>query len=230
MLPWQHLESACVPGGTDEMRLYQRGTEYSIRVGAYELMNSRQHASEDTFATAVCERLGERDRPAILIGGLGMSFTLAAVLASCGAHAQIDVAELVPEVVEWNRGPLAHLTSRAASDRRVRIHEADVASLIRSARNQYDAILLDVDNGPAALTAAGNDRLYSRLGLRAAARALKAGGLLAIWSSTTDAAFKSRLVAEGWETEEIHVRGHTKHRGPRYVLWIARLRARNRTR
>jgi spermidine synthase len=225
MLPWQHLASARVPGGADEMRLYQRGTEYSIRVGAYELMNSRQHASEDTFATAVCERLGTRDPVSILIGGLGMSFTLAAVLATCGAHARIDVAELVPEVIEWNRGPLAHLTGRAASDPRVWIHEADVATLIQRASGQYDAILLDVDNGPAALTAPGNDRLYSTRGLRAAARAMKAGGLLAIWSSTTDAAFKARLAASGWDAEELHVRGHTKHRGPRYVIWIARLRA-----
>jgi spermidine synthase len=226
MLPWQHLATARVPGGKDEMRLYQRGSEYSIRVGAYELMNSRQHASEDTFATAVCERLGKRDDLSILIGGLGMSFTLAAVLASCGAHAQIEVAELVPEVVEWNRGPLASLTNSAASDPRVRIHESDVAVLIQSASEKYDAILLDVDNGPAALTAPGNDRLYSMAGLRSAARAVKADGLLAIWSSTTDAAFKARLAAAGWDAEELHVRGHTKHRGPRYVIWIARPRVR----
>jgi spermidine synthase len=225
MLPWQHLATARVPGGSDEMRLYRRGTEYSIRVGAYELMNSRQHASEDTFATAVCERLGTREPASILIGGLGMSFTLAAVLETCAADAKIDVAELVPEVIAWNRGPLAHLTNGAASNPRVRIHEADVASIIQRANGQYDAILLDVDNGPAALTTPGNDRLYSSGGLRAAERALKAGGLLAIWSSTTDSAFRSRLAAAGWEAQELRVRGHTKHRGPRYVIWIARVRA-----
>jgi spermidine synthase len=211
MLPWQHLATARVPGCTDEMRLYRRGTEYSIRVAAYELMSSRQHASEDTLATAAFERLGRREHTSILIGGLGMSFTLAAVLEKCGADAQVDVAELVPEVIEWNRGPLAHLTNSAASDSRVRVHEADVASLIQRAKGQYDAILLDVDNGPA--------------GFRAVARALKPDGLLAIWGSATDSTFTSRLAAAGWVAEELKVRGHTKHRGPRYVIWIARVRA-----
>ena len=225
MLPWQQLGTASVPKGTEEMRLYQRGAEFSIRVGAYELMNSRQHASEDTFATAVCERLADPDNASILIGGLGMSFTLAAVLAHTGPNAAIDVAELVPEVIEWNRGPLAHLTDSAASDSRVRMHNADVAEIIQRAERRYDAILLDVDNGPAALTTTTNDRLYTMAGLRSAARALKPAGVLAVWSSTTDSAFKARLSAAGWIAEELQVRGHTKNRGPRYVVWIARVRA-----
>ena len=221
MLPWHHLATATVPGGKDEMRLYRRGEEYSIRVGAYELMNSRQHASEDTFATAVSERLTKDAPCSILIGGLGMSFTLAAVLASTAENASIDVAELVPEVIEWNRGPLAHLTNGAASDARVRMHNADVAAIIQRSTAHYDAILLDVDNGPSALTTTTNDRLYSAAGLRSAARALKPHGLLAIWSSTTDAAFKSRMTAAGWSVEELRVRGHTQRKGPRYVIWIA---------
>jgi spermidine synthase len=221
MLPWRVLGTAIVPGG-EEMRLYQRGAEFSIRVGAYELMNSRLHASEDAFGATVCERLSERRQPAILIGGLGMSFTLAEVLRMTGSGAAIEVAELVGEVIEWNRGPLAHLTNDATSDPRVRIQHVDVRLLINASVAKWDAILLDVDNGPAALTSPANESLYSPAGLRAAARALKPEGLLGVWSSGSDRSFLARFERAGFAVEELGVRGHEKSKGPRYVIWIGR--------
>ena len=219
MLPWKHLASAIVPGDGGEMRLYQRGSEFSIRVGSYELMNSRVHGSEDALAEYACERLAHRDRARVLIGGLGMGFTLAAVLSRIGSHAAVVVAELVPEVVIWNREEMGAINGDALEDPRVAIVDADVVSLIRSAHGDYDAILLDVDNGPAGLTSAANDRLYSVAGLRAAHAALRPGGILAVWSSGPDAAFTKRFESAGFTVEVLGARGHGQS-GGRYVIWV----------
>lgn len=222
MLPWTTIGSARVPGDGEEMRLLQRGSEYSIRVGTYELMNNRVHASEDALASLVCERLVDASSARLLIGGLGMGFTLAAVLRGVGAKAEVVIAELVPEVVAWNRGPLAHIAGNPLGDRRVQVHEGDVAELIRKARGAWDAIVLDVDNGPVALTSKNNQWLYTRSGLRAARLALRPGGILAVWSAARDAAFAYRLQQAGFSVEEIPVRGRESGRGPRFLVWIAR--------
>jgi spermidine synthase len=217
MIPWSLLDTAVIPGDGGEMRLYQRGDEYSIRVGPYELMNSRVHASEDALAELVCPKLGAR--PRVLIGGLGMGFTLGAVLQRVDAKAEVVVAELVPAVVRWHRGPLRVVSKDALDDPRVRIREEDVAQVIRD--GAYDAILLDVDNGPAGLTSKHNDRLYSVRGLRTAYDALKPQGILAVWSGGPDEAFVKRLKQTGFGVEEKIVRARGKKGGARYVIWLA---------
>jgi spermidine synthase len=222
MLPWTLLGSATVPGDGGEMRLYRRGSEYSIRVGTYELMNSRVHGSEDALAWLVCARLGKRPKLTMLIGGLGMGFTLAGVLEGCEADSKVVVAELVPEVVTWNQGPLGAVSGNPLDDRRVTIKEADVAAVMKRAREKYDAILLDVDNGPAGLTSKANDWLYSAAGLRAAFAALRPNGILAVWSAGPDAAFTRRLQQAGFLSEEVPVRGRAANKGSRFLIWIAR--------
>ena len=219
MIPWTLLASAEIPGNGGEMRLYQRGTEYSIRVGPYELMNSRVHGSEDALASLVCERLPSRALR-VLIGGLGMGFTLAAVLERVSPESEVVVSELVPEVVQWHRGPLASVSGGALDDRRVTIVERDVGEVIRAARDRFDAILLDVDNGPSGLTSPANDRLYTPAGLRSARAALRHGGILAVWSAGPDAAFTRRLREAGFHVEEVRVRGRGE-KGARYLIWIA---------
>jgi spermidine synthase len=225
MLPWSLLGTATVPGDGGEMRLYRRGDEYSIRVGAYELMNSRVHASEDALAWLVCERLGASNASAareLLIGGLGMGFTLAGVLERCGAGVRVVVAELVPAVVEWNRGALGDVAGNPLADRRVVVEQDDVAAVMKRGRGKYDAILLDVDNGPSGLTAKANDRLYTAAGLKTAFDALRPNGILAVWSAGADPAFTRRLQQAGFLAEEVPVRGRTANKGPRFLIWLAR--------
>lgn len=222
MLPWKLLDTVAPASGIEEMRLYQRGNEFSIRVANYELMTSNVHASEDALASAACERLRNMGTARVLVGGLGMGYTLAEVLKHVGRGAHVEVAELVPAVVAWNRGPLADLAGRPLDDPRVAVLESDVAAVIRERTASWDAILLDVDNGPAALTAESNSRLYSEQGLRASLRALRAGGILGIWSSGEDARFTRRLEKAGFAVEELRPRGSSRTKGPRYHLWIAR--------
>jgi spermidine synthase len=222
MIPWTLLDSAQVPGDGGEIRLYQRGSEYSIRVGSYELMNNRVHGSEDALASIVCERLRDRDAARVLVGGLGMGFTLAGVLRDIGPRGEVVVAELVPAVVEWNRGPLAAFAGNPLADPRVSVREGDVGQVIRSETAAFDAILLDVDNGPAGLTSQMNDRLYGAAGLRAAHRALRPNGLLAVWSAGPDPSFTRRLQQTGFDAEEVRVRGRGKAGGSRFLIWIAR--------
>ena len=219
MIPWVHLGSTTMPGGGGELRLMRRGAEYSIMSGSTELMNSRASGSEQALATLSCERIGGRPAPRLLIGGLGMGFTLRAALESLGPDAKVTVAELAPGVIAWARGPMAEVFADCLDDPRVELMEADVGALIRSGRGSYDAILLDVDNGPEGLSHQGNDRLYDMEGLRAARTALRPGGVLAVWSSAPSEAFTRRLGRAGYAVETVRVRANGA-RGARYIVWI----------
>ncbi|RAK56534.1 spermidine synthase [Phenylobacterium deserti] len=218
MIRWEHLDTAQVPGG-DELKLMRRGAEYSIMAGPIELMNSRMSGSEQALATLSCERIAGRKAPRLLIGGLGMGFTLRAALAHAPADAQITVAELVPAVVAWARGPLAHIFEGSLEDPRVTVFEGDVAEAI--GQGGWDAILLDVDNGPGGLSREENDGLYDPRGLGAAKRALRLGGVLAVWSAAPDAPFSQRLRRAGFQADEVRVNAHRKGRGARHVVWLA---------
>ena len=221
MIPWIELGAATVPDGGGSLRLMRRGAELSIMTGGTELMNSRLSGSEEALAALTCGRISGRPAPRILIGGLGMGFTLRAALAGLGPDAQVLVAELVPAVVAWARGPMAELFGDSLSDPRVSIHEGDVAELIGPARRAYDAILLDVDNGPEGLTRAANDRLYDVSGLAAAKRALRAGGVLGVWSSAANPAFSKRLRGAGFQVDETPVRARGARRGALHLIWLA---------
>nr|WP_252393856.1 hypothetical protein [Candidatus Rhodoblastus alkanivorans] len=202
------------------MRLKKRGGEFSIMLGDNELMNSRLSGSEEALATLSLNKIGRRPAPVILIGGLGMGFTLRAALASLDASARVEVAELVPAVVAWARGPMADVFRGSLDDPRVKILEGDVGSFIGARAGAYDAILLDVDNGPDGLTQSANDRLYNGPGLAAARAALKPGGVLAVWSCAPDESFTRRLRKAGFETEERPVRAG-RGRGARHMIWLA---------
>jgi len=219
MKPWVTLDTAAVPGG-GELRLLQRDQEFSIMVGANTLMNSRMSGSETALAQLACDRLRGRQKCRVLIGGYGMGFTLRAALAGLGPDARILVAELVPAVLAWARGPMAGLTGDGLRDPRVSIREGDVRDVIAAERAGFDAILLDVDNGPDGLSSSANDRLYDLRGLEAARRALRPNGLLAIWSAAPNAAFAGRLGRAGFAVDEIRARAN-KGRGGRHVIWAA---------
>ncbi|TGP24848.1 MULTISPECIES: hypothetical protein [unclassified Mesorhizobium] len=220
MIPWVQLDSARTPDGAQELRLKRRGDEFSIMLGTNELMNSRLSGSEETLAKLSCERIAGRRQPRILIGGLGMGFTLRAALAALDGDAAITVAELVPAVVAWARGPMAGIFEGCLDDPRVTIREADVGQLIRAETAAWDAILLDVDNGPEGIVYKENDSLYSAAGLAAARAALKPGGVLAVWSQGPDGGFTRRLKQAGFIVEEIAARARGK-RGARHLIWIA---------
>jgi spermidine synthase len=221
MIPWVFLESALVPGNGGELCLYQRGEEFSIRVGNRELMNSRAHASEEALAELACARVANRPHPQVLIGGLGMGFTLAAALRRLGPDGRVVVAELVPAVVAWNRGPLAPLAGRPLKDARVSVREVDVAQLLRVDHQTYDAVLLDVDNGPEGLARTENDWLYARPGLEAALAALRPAGVLAVWSSGPHPVFAHRLRRVGFTVDEIRVPACGSRKGRRHTIWLA---------
>ncbi|WP_416356264.1 spermidine synthase [Aureimonas phyllosphaerae] len=219
MIPWEALGTAAIPNG-GELRLMRRGMEYSIMIGGTELMNSRLSGSEEALATIAAERIGARPAARILIGGLGMGFTLRAALASLAPDAAVTVAELVPGVVAWAKGPMAEVFGTSLSDPRVTVLVEDVAETIGRASNAFDAILLDVDNGPGGLTRNSNDRLYGPAGLGASRRALTPGGVLGIWSQGADPAFTARLGRSGFEVEEMRVKAG-RGRGTKHVLWFA---------
>lgn len=221
MIPWRHLDTAEVPDGGGELRLMQRGSEFSIMAGATSLMTSHRSGSEQTLATLACERIKSRERPRVLIGGLGMGFTLRAALAALGSEAQIVVAELVPAVVSWAKGPMAEIFGNSLTDPRLRIEEMDVAKLIASGSSAYDAILLDVDNGPEGLTRKANDRIYDLEGLRAARAALRPRSILATWSSGPNRAFAQRLRKTGFALEEIKARANGARGGAWHIIWLA---------
>ena len=220
MIPWSLVDTAQVPGG-GELRLKQRGAEFSIMLDHDELMNSRLSGSEEALATIACEKIRRHKTPRILIGGLGMGFTLRAALVALGPDARIVVAELVPAVVAWARGPMAEVFGTSLTDPRVDIREADVGEVIRSNAAGFDAILLDVDNGPEGLTRKANDALYDLKGLGGARAALRPGGVLAVWSSGPNPKFTWRLRKAGFEVEEVRARANGSRGGARHVIWIA---------
>jgi spermidine synthase len=222
MTPWLLLDRAPVPGDGGELRLYRREDVFSIRIaGRGELMNSRMHGSEDALAEQTCARLADRTSARLLIGGLGMGFTLAAALRVLGERAQVQVAELVPAVVEWNRGVLGESAGHPLRDRRVSVRTGDVARILNEAQQAYDAILLDVDNGPEGLTRKQNDWLYGIDGLNAAWAALRPQGVLAVWSAGPAADFLQRLRKTGFTVDEVRVHAHGA-KGTRHVIWFAR--------
>ena len=220
MIPWEHLASAILAGEAADLRLMKRGTEFSIMLGQTELMNSRRTGSERALGTLACQRIRGRPNASVLIGGLGMGFTLRAALAEVDADARVTVAELVADVVTWARGPMAELFGDSLEDPRVNIRVEDVALAIGSAHAAFDAILLDVDNGPDGLTQATNDRLYSFDGLARAYRALRPQGVLAVWGSAQDEAFSRRLRQAGFGVSVAPVRA-AGTRGSRNFIWIA---------
>ncbi len=219
MIPWIELDRVHLPQG-GELRLMRRGHEFSIKVGVAELMTSRLSSSEEALATLAAEKLSGQTKPRILIGGLGMGFTLRAANRAFGPKAEIVVAELVPAVVRWARGPMAELFAGCLDQSGVKIVEADVAALIRGVTARYDAILLDVDNGPEGMTQAANDALYSMRGLASARAALARGGVLAVWSQGPDAAFAKRFEKAGFTVEDKRVRAGGVHGGTRHVIWV----------
>jgi spermidine synthase len=215
------IDTADIPGDSGNLRLFQRGAEFSIMLGNNELMNSRLSGSEEALASLSCARISTGRAPRILIGGLGMGFTLRAALAEVGDDAAITVAEVVPAVVDWAKGPMADFHGGSLTDRRVEIRIADVVQLIKDSDAQYDAILLDVDNGPDGLTRSGNDQLYSLAGLRAARMALRPSGVLAIWSAASDKRFTDRLTCTGFDVEVVEVRANRGRKGARHTIWLA---------
>jgi spermidine synthase len=223
MKPRELVATARVPGG-GELRLFRRVDDYMIVLDGNELMSSRMCGSEEALAVMPCARLRDGAAPHLLIGGYGMGFTLRAALAALGPGARVMLAELVPEIIDWARGPMATLTAGCLDDPRVHLVAGDVAVLIGAATCCYDAILLDVDNGPDGLTRTANDQIYSTRGLALAKAALKPGGILAIWSAAPRAAFSRRLRSAGFAVEEISVRARSNGKGSRHVIWFAKLR------
>lgn len=224
MTPRQLVGSAAVPGGDEELRLFQRGGDFMIVLGRNELMSSRMSGSEEALAVMTCARLPRGAAPRLLIGGYGMGFTLRAALAVLPPDASVVVAELVPEIIGWARGPMAQLSAGCLDDPRVELVQVDVAAVIGAAGASFDAIMLDVDNGPDGLTRPGNDRLYSMPGLAQAKAALAPGGVLAIWSAAPDPAFARRLRESGLAVEEASVRARHNGKGARHTIWFARSR------
>lgn len=220
MITRELLGTAQVPGG-EELRLFAHGRDFMIVLGHNELMSTRMRHSEEALAEMTLARL-ERPDPNLLIGGYGMGFTLRAALAQLGQGGRATVAELVPEIIEWARGPMAALTAGCLDDPRVTLTMQDVADAIAAGRGRYDAILLDVDNGPDGLVREENDRIYSRSGLQAARDALRTGGVLAIWSAARDPAFTRRLKSARFEVEEVEIRARPNGKGPRHTIWFAR--------
>ena len=221
MIPLEHLDSAQIPGG-DELRLMRRGADFMIVLDRNELMNSRMSGSEEALALMTLERLADLPAPHLLIGGYGMGFTLRAALGAAGPDAVVTVAEIVPKILDWARGPMAAMTGNCLDDPRLILQETDVAPLIGRGSERYDAVLLDVDNGPDGLVRDANHRLYSRDGLAAARRALAPGGILAIWSAAPDERFRARLRKAGFDVDEVVVRARSNGKGPRHVIWFAR--------
>ena len=218
MIPRELLATAMVPGGEEQLRLFRRGADYMIVLDRNELMNSRMSGSEEALAAMTIERLGNRDAH-VLIGGYGMGFTLRACAAALSPNGTMTVVELVPEIIAWARQFMGGMTGDCLTDPRVELIIADVADVIREGR--YDAILLDVDNGPDGLTRNANDRLYSGPGLRATREALLPGGILAVWSAAPDRHFSRRLDEAGFSVDEVVTTARANGKGARHTIWFA---------
>jgi len=227
MIPWELLGSSPTPDGSGTMTLRRRGQEYSVSVGRWELMNSRAHGSEEALARLAAEALASAgwsaaggDPLSVLVGGLGMGFTLAAALEAFPAPTTIAVGELMEAIVHWNEGPLGHLAGHPLKNERVTSHQGDILKLVAGSEGAYDAILLDIDNGPDGLTQASNEWLYGRSGLAALAAALHGGGVLTVWSATDDAGFTRRLRTAGFATTTHRVRARRSGKGGRHIIWV----------
>jgi spermidine synthase len=218
--PIELLGQALSRDGT-VLKLIRRSDEYVILANGKSLMSSRMHGSEEALATFACRNIAALERPNVLIGGLGMGYTLRATLDLLPPGATVVVAEIVPAVVEWNRGPLAALAGHPLADARVRVEIDDVAVTLTSQRGHFDGVLLDVDNGPAAFSGSNNDGLYDDRGIAAAFAALKMGGVLAVWSAREDKKFEQRLRHGRFTVEVEHVRGRLKKGGPRHTIFLA---------
>ena len=220
MVFYRHLGSAVVPGGV-EIRLYKHDDDYSILLPDDELMSTRMRASEDMLAVQSLARVKHSPAPRMLIGGYGMGFTLRAALAAGGPNLRVTVAEIVPEIIAWARGPMAEVTAGCLDDPRVFIDMRDVAEAIGEAYERFDAILLDVDNGPDGVVRGDNDGLYSARGLAASWRALRPRGVLAIWSAKNDAGFTRRLKRTGFAVKTVSAKSRPDGKGPRHLIWFA---------
>lgn len=220
MIAWEHLDTTPIPGTDTELRLSLRDDEFTIGiVNGGILMSSRAHDSEDELANHTCRKVAKRPAARVLIGGLGMGFTLAAALKQLGPDSEVVVAELVPAVVEWNRGPLGEHAGYPLNDERTTVSVGDVAKILQSERQAFDAIMLDVDNGPEGMTRKKNNWLYSFDGLTAAYTALKREGILAVWSAGPDRNFRERLRKVGFKVSQTRVRAHNK-KGDLHMIWF----------
>ena len=222
MKPWETLDTATAPDG-EPLDLRRRGHEFLIRAGGYDLMSSEDDGSSKALSSLGIAALG---RPAehVLVGGLGMGFTLREALDLVGPAATVEVAELVEAVVRWNEGPLADVAKRPLEDPRARVFQGDVGARIRNPPQRFDAILLDVDNGPDALAHDGNEAIYSGSGLAAAREALTPGGVLGVWSFSDDRKFTARCKKAGFETRVERVNASRRGRGRYHYIWIAKRR------
>ncbi len=219
MIPWEHLGDADIPGDGGQLSLFRRDREYSLRLERVELMNSRMHESEEELARAAIDAHEAPRR--VLIGGLGMGFTLRAALDLLPLDARVTVAELVPEVVDWNHRFLGDLSGRPLDDGRVQVAVADVAAVMQRSLSTFDLILLDTDNGPEGTSAEANERLYQAAGIAEAAAALRPGGVLAVWSAFPSRAFTDRLARAGLQVRQLNARAR-KGKAGRHVIWLAR--------
>ena len=219
MKPWELLGETRTPEGSD-VRLTRQENEYVILVDGKTLMSSRRHGSEDALAALACPHLRSPEEPHVLVGGLGMGFTLRATLDLLPPDATVTVVELLPAVVEWNRGPLGALAGYPIRDQRVRIEIDDVGMALRSGPARFGGIYLDVDNGPTAFTASANRGLYDNAGVSAAYAALETGGVLAVWSTRDDRKFEQRLRFHGFDVQVNRVRARLKKGGPRHVIFL----------
>jgi spermidine synthase len=219
VIPNELVGTAKVPGG-GELRCWRHDGDFSIRIDGIELMSSRVHGSEEAMAELAIERLGSRRNPRVLVGGLGMGFTLARALQLAGPESIVDVVEVVPEIVQWNRELFGHCAGHPLKDPRTRLHMGDVNSRISDVNGLYDVMLLDVDNGPDGLVRGDNDRIYSRRGLDRAWTAMRPGSVLAVWSSRSDDRFSERLERGGFQVQEHRVRAR-RTKGPVRTIWIA---------
>ncbi len=220
MIPRELIGEAEVPGGPP-LRLFRRGSDFMIVLDRNELMSTRQHGSEVALGTMACDRLAGHKAPHLLIGGYGMGYTLRAVLGRLGPTARVTVVELVPGIIAWARGPMAAVADGCLDDPRVTVTMGDVAAAMAQAASLYDAILLDVDNGPDGLTRAANDGIYSPRGLADAMKALRPGGVLAVWSAAPDTAFGRQLERSGFTVETLKVRARETGKGATHIIWFA---------
>lgn len=220
MKPLELLARVPVPGGNEELTLYRHDKDYSIRIDYAELMNSRMHGSEDALSEFGCRHLADHPAPRVLIGGMGMGFTAAAALKALPPTGTLVIAELVPGVISWNQEIIGHLAGHPLKDPRVTVREADVRLVMEEEARAFDAILLDVDNGPNYLCCKGNQHLYTREGLKTIYTALRPKGVLAIWSAGRDREFSHKLGRAGFSVEEIDVRARGRS-GGHHMLWLA---------